>query len=132
MHIYVHDLLQLTMAKGVVSGGAIPGRHGEHEVGSGAEVGHTAILRIVNDESDEVGTVLLSESVGLVHDPIGAASQLTQGISKSIGGGFGVRSEGRVDQIDPSGDAGCFIRIVGFREGEGLGFGNTCKQKTVN
>ena len=128
MHKYVHDLLQLTMAKGVVSRGAIPGRYGEHEVGSGAEVGHTTVLRIVNYESDEVGTVLLSESVGLIHDPIGAASQLTQGISKGIGGGFGVRSEGRVDQIDPSGDTGCFVRIVGFREGEGLGYGNTCRR----
>jgi len=94
------------MAKGVVSRGAIPGRHGEHGTLAGANVGNATVLRIVNDEGDDVGTVLRSEGVSLVHDAIARASQLTQGRAKGIGGGFGVRSVGRVDKVDLSVDTG--------------------------
>lgn len=59
------------MAKGVVSGGAIPARHGEHEVGSGAQVADAAVLRIVNKESDDVGTVLGAQVVDVVHLSVG-------------------------------------------------------------
>ena len=106
------------MAKGVVSRGAVPARHGEHEVGSGAKVGDAAVLRIVDDESDEIGTVLVAEGVRLVHDAIGLASQLTQGRAEGIGGGFGVRSVGRVDQVELSVDAACSVGSVGFTDGK--------------
>ena len=109
------------MAKGVVSRGAIPGRHGEHEVGSRAQVGDATILRIVNDKSGEVGTVLLSEGVDDV--PVGGAPQVTKGSSKGIGGGFGVRNVGnvgRVGQMELSGDTGLLVSNIGFRDGEVL------------
>ena len=110
--------LPLTMSKGVVSRGAAPRRHGEHEVGSAAQVGHSAVLRIVNDLSNEVGPVLRAEGVGLVHESIGRAPKGAEGWT--VPGAVVVDGLLGVDQIDHSVDTGCIVGLVGFLESQVL------------
>ena len=65
IYIYIYILFipasntwGLTMAEGVVSSGAIPGRHGEHIILGGPQIADAAVLRVVDKQSNDVGAVL--------------------------------------------------------------------------
>ena len=58
MIIQAKNACVLTMAKGVVSSGAVPGRHGEHEVVAGSKIAEAAVLRVVDEQRHDVGAVL--------------------------------------------------------------------------
>ena len=119
------------VTEGVVARHAVGPRHGEHEVGAGSDVAQAAVLRVLDDEGDDVGPVLRAEGVDLVHDAIGirsgrAVPQGGQGIVEGISGSLSVGGVGRVDQAELGVDSTCGVGVVGFGDGQGDGVFHPC------
>jgi len=81
------------MAEGVVSSGAVPGRHGEHVVNARSKSGNTAVLRVVDDERHEVSALLGPQGVNVVHLSVDSALQIIEGSTKGVAACLDVRRE---------------------------------------
>ena len=74
------------MAEGVVPGGAVPGRHGEHVANARSKIGNAAVLRVVDEQRHDVGALLGPQ----IRDA-GIAAQIGEGSTESCT--LDVRSE---------------------------------------
>ena len=99
------------MTKGVVSSRTVPGCHREHVANGRSKIGHTAVLRIVDDERHDVGTVLGPQIRDVwIAAQIGESSAETYSII--------VQHALIMDEVELGVDPRLGVARVGFLDGE--------------
>lgn len=102
----------------IIPRGTIPSRDAEHVPDARPQVGNATILRIVDDERHDIGSVHIPEDVSLVDLPVPVVAELTQSRVEGVGARLHVVGVLHVDEVELGVHPAQVVGHVGLLDGE--------------